>query len=155
MKADPLKVGDKAPDVTGTTETGAALNFADVYKAQTYTLVYFFPKADTAGCTAQGCSLRDAYADLAAKGVAVLGVSHDDVAAQKAFKEKYDFPFTLIADPDLVVVKAFGVPTYPMTHLAKRQAYLIRGGKVVWADYKARTKEQADDVLKVIAALGN
>jgi len=155
MKAEPLKAGDPAPDVTGITETGAPLKFADVYSAQTYTLVYFFPKADTPGCTAQGCSLRDAYADLAAKGVAVLGVSHDDVAAQKAFKEKYHFPFTLIADPDQVVVEAFGVPNIPLTHLAKRQAFLIKGGKVVWADYKAKTKEQAEDVLKVIASLGN
>jgi peroxiredoxin Q/BCP len=157
LKAEPLKVGDQAPDVTGITETGAALHFADVYKAQTYTLVYFFPKADTPGCTAQGCSLRDAYADLAAKGVAILGVSHDDAAAQKAFKEKYHFPFTLIADRDQAVVKAFGVPDLPipMMHLATRQAYLIKGGRIVWADYKAKTKQQAEDVLNVIASLGN
>ena len=84
-----LKVGDKAPEVTGVTETGQKLNFADVYSKQTYTLVYFFPKADTPGCTAQGCSLRDGYESLTGKGVAVIGVSHDDVAAQKAFKDKY------------------------------------------------------------------
>jgi peroxiredoxin Q/BCP len=150
LQAEPLKVGDQAPQVTGITETGAQLNFADFYKNQSYTLVYFFPKADTAGCTAQGCSLRDAYSDLTAKGVAVIGVSHDDVAAQAAFKEKYHFPFTLIADPDQVVIKAFGVPNIPSTHLATRQAFLIKDGKVVWADYKASTKQQAADVLKVI-----
>jgi peroxiredoxin Q/BCP len=157
LHAEPLKVGDPAPNVTGTTETGAALNFADVYRAQTYTLVYFFPKADTPGCTAQGCSLRDAYADLAAKGVAILGVSHDGAAAQMAFREKYHFPFTLIADPDQVVVKAFGVPDLPipMMHLATRQAFLIKDGRIVWADYKAKTKEQAADVLKVLASLGS
>lgn len=155
LKAEPLKVGDQAPLVTGVTETGAALNFADVYKAQAYTLVYFFPKADTPGCTAQGCSLRDAYSDLAAKGVAILGVSHDNPEAQKEFKAKYHFPFTLIADPDQVVVKAFGVPNIPSTHLATRQAFLIKGGKIVWADYKAKTKEQAEDVLKVLSALGS
>jgi peroxiredoxin Q/BCP len=158
LNAEPLKVGDQAPNVTGITESGAPIQFADVYKAQTYTLVYFFPKADTKGCTAQGCSLRDAYADLAAKGVAILGVSHDGPAAQKAFKEKYHFPFTLIADPDQVVVRAFGVPDLPQApfmHLATRQAFLIRDGKVVWADYKAKTTEQAADVLKVLASLGS
>ncbi len=156
LNAEPLKVGDQAPNVTGITESGAPIQFADVYKAQAYTLVYFFPKADTSGCTAQGCSLRDAYADLTAKGVAILGVSHDGAETQKAFKEKYHFPFTLIADPDQVVVKAFGVPDLPipLMHLATRQAFLIKDGKIVWADYKAKTKEQAADVLKVLASLG-
>jgi peroxiredoxin Q/BCP len=151
--AAPLKVGDPAPAVTGVTDTGAALNLADVYASQTYTLVYFFPKADTPGCTAQGCSLRDAYADLTAHGVAVIGVSHDGVAAQKAFREKYHFPFTLIADSDQTVSKAFGVPNIPAMNLTRRQAYLIKEGKVVWADYKASTQKQAEDVLKVLAGM--
>lgn len=148
--AAPAKVGDPAPDVTGTTDAGTTLDFAAVYKQQPYTLVYFFPKAGTPGCTAQGCSLRDAYEKLTRQGVAVIGVSHDDVAAQKAFKAENHFPFTLIADPDNTVIKAFGVPTYPMSAIAKRQAYLIKGGKIVWADYSASTDRQAADVLKVI-----
>ena len=98
--AEPLKVGDPAPAVTGVTDTGAKLALADVYKQQPYTLVYFYPKADTPGCTKQGCSLRDGYEALTKKGVAVIGVSHDDVAAQAAFKAKYNLPFTLIADTD-------------------------------------------------------
>jgi peroxiredoxin Q/BCP len=154
-KADPLKVGDAAPEVSGLTETGATLDLGQVYKQQTYTLVYFFPKADTPGCTAQGCSLRDSYEALSKKGVVVIGVSHDDVEAQKAFKEKYHFPFTLIADHDRTVTKAFGVPNIKLTGLATRQAYLIKDGKIVWADYKAATKQQADDVLKVLAAQGS
>jgi len=154
-KADPLKVGDQAPAVTGVTETGATLNLADVYKQQPYTLVYFFPKADTPGCTAQGCSLRDAYEQLSQKGVVVIGVSHDDVEAQKAFKEKYHFPFTLIADHDKKVTGAFGVPDIKLTGLATRQAYLIKDGKIVWADYKAATKQQADDVMKVLGTQGS
>ena len=153
-KADPLKVGDKAPEVTGITDTGAALNLGDVYRKQTYTLVYFFPKADTPGCTAQGCSIRDAYEQLSHAGVAVIGVSHDDVADQSAFKDKYHLPFTLIADPEQVVIRAFGVPNIPFTSLASRQAYLIRDGKIVWADYRASTSRQAADVLAVIASLG-
>jgi thioredoxin-dependent peroxiredoxin len=146
-----IQVGDKAPVVTGITETGQKLNFADVYSKQTYTLVYFYPKADTSGCTAQGCSLRDAYEVLTKKGVAVIGVSLDQVDAQKAFKDKNHFPFPLIADPDKTVVNAFGVPIMH-EHYATRQAYLIKDGKVIWTDYKAKTDKQADDVLAVVAA---
>lgn len=145
-----LQVGDKAPEVTGVTETGQKLNFADVYSKQTYTLVYFYPKADTSGCTAQGCSLRDAYEDLAKKGVAIIGVSLDQVDSQRAFKDKYHFQFTLIADPQKTVVNAFGVPV-KMGMYANREAFLIRDGKIVWADYHAKTSGQAADVLKVIA----
>lgn len=149
-RTEPLKVGDAAPEVSGITDSGTTLNFADAYKQQPYTLVYFYPKADTSGCTKQGCSLRDAYETLTKKGVAVIGVSHDSVAAQKAFKEKNHFPFTLIAGDDDKVIEAFGVPHIPTTSLAKRQAYLIKDGKVVWADYSASTDKQAADVLKIL-----
>jgi len=146
--AEPLKVGDPAPAVSGVTDTGAKIALADVYKQQPYTLVYFYPKADTPGCTKQGCSLRDGYEALTKKGVAVIGVSHDDVAAQKAFKEKYHLPFTLIADTDSAVINAFGVPAaMPMTSMAHRSAYLIKDGKIVYADYKGTTEKQADTIL--------
>jgi peroxiredoxin Q/BCP len=151
--AEPVKVGDPAPVVTGVTETGAKLNLGDVYKQQTYTLVYFYPKADTPGCTKQGCSLRDGYEALTKKGVAVIGVSHDDVAAQKAFKEKYHLPFTLIADTDKSVINAFGVPTKNvpvMGEFASRSAYLIKDGKIVYTDYKGTTDKQAEVILAVI-----
>ncbi|MFZ9681853.1 MAG: peroxiredoxin [Cephaloticoccus sp.] len=147
-KSEPLAVGATAPAVSAVTDTGATLALADVYAAQRYTLVYFYPKADTPGCTAQGCSLRDAYATLLDKGVAVIGVSNDSPAAQAAFKAKFRLPFPLIADEDQAVIKAFGVPT--TLGFAKRQAFLIKDGKVVWADYSASTAEQAADVLQVI-----
>jgi len=149
-KAEALKVGDPAPLVTGITETGASLALGDVYARQAYTLVYFYPKADTPGCTAQGCSLRDSYAALLDKGVAVIGVSNDKPDSQRTFKEKYHLPFTLIADTEKTVIEAFGVPT--TFGLAKRQAYLIKDGKIVWADYSASTGQQAADVLKVVGA---
>jgi peroxiredoxin Q/BCP len=149
---DPLKVGDDAPVASALDETGTMVNLADVYAKSTYTMVYFYPKAGTSGCTAQGCSLRDAYEELTDKGVTVVGVSTDTVAAQRAFKDDQRFPFTLLADTDKKVLQAFGVPTYPGTNAAKRQAFLIKGGKVVWADYSASTSQQAADVLKVIAA---
>jgi peroxiredoxin Q/BCP len=146
-----LKVGDSAPEITATTDAGTSLAFSDVYSKQPYTLVYFYPKADTPGCTAQNCSLRDSYEALTAKGVAVIGVSHDNVADQKAFKEKYHLPFTLVADPDDKVIGSFGVPTYP-GGMAHRSAYLIKGGKIVYTDYKGTTKTQAQAILDVLAA---
>lgn len=149
-KAEPLKVGDTAPAITVTTQTGARLNLGDVYKQHPYTLVYFFPKAETPGCTAQGCSLRDGYTQLQQRGVAIIGISHDTVAAQQAFTEKYHFPFTLVADPHQVATKAFGVPDYPMTHLAHRSAYLMKGDKIVYTDYKGTTTTQAQKILKVL-----
>lgn len=152
--AEPVKVGDAAPTVTGTTDTGAKLALADVYKEHTYTLVYFYPKADTPGCTKQGCSLRDGYEALTKKGVAVIGVSHDDVKSQAEFKAKYNLPFTLIADTDKAVINAFGVPTRSvpaMGEFASRSAYLIKDGKVVYTDYKGTTTEQAKVILEFIA----
>lgn len=153
--AEPLKVGDPAPAVTATTDAGTRIDLGDAYKKQRYTLVYFYPRAGTSGCTAQGCSLRDAYEELTRQGVAVFGVSTDDVAAQAKFKAEEHFPFTLLADPDRAVIKAFGVPVRSVPAIgefAARQAFLIKDGKIVWADYKAKTDQQAADVLKVLAA---
>ncbi len=151
---EPLKVGDAAPAVTGITETGAKLNLGDVYKQQAYTLVYFYPRAGTSGCTKQGCSLRDAYEELTQKGVAVVGVSTDDTAAQTKFKTEQKFPFTLLADPNKTVINAFGVPTRSvpaMGEFASRQAYLIKDGKIIYTDYKGTTDKQAEVILKFLA----
>jgi len=90
-------------------------------------LVYFYPKADTPGCTAQACSLRDAYTDLLQEGVTVIGVSHDSPAAQKNSRKSTISRFSLIADTDGAVAKAFQVPT--VVGFTKRQAFLIRDGK--------------------------
>lgn len=146
--AAPLNVGAQAPLVSATTQNGDTLSLGDVYKKQRYTLVYFYPRADTPGCTTQGCSLRDAYAELTDKGVAVIGVSNDNVAAQKAFRDKYKLPFTLLADTDFTVIRAFGQEGIKA---AKRQAYLVRDGKIVYADHKGSTSQQASDILNFIA----
>ena len=148
---EPLQVGTSAPSVTAVTHEGTTLNLGEVYP-RGYTLVYFYPKADTPGCTAQGCSLRDAYEDLTKKGVTVIGVSTDGVDAQRKFREKHNLPFTLLADTEKTVVNAFGVPT--TMGFASRQAFLIdRSGKIVWADHKASTRKQAEDVLTALAKL--
>jgi len=145
-----LDVGTPAPEITALDQDGATVSFADIYKQGT-TLVYFYPKADTPGCTKEACSLRDSIAGLRARGLQILGVSEDAVAAQKKFQGKYNLPFTLIADHDGAVAKAFGVPT--TMGFAKRQSFLIRDGKIVWADLNASTSRQAEDVNKALDAL--
>jgi thioredoxin-dependent peroxiredoxin len=151
-KADPVEIGQTAPKLKAKDQDGKEVDLAAIY-AQGWTLVYFYPKADTPGCTKQGCSLRDAYAELTEKGVTVIGVSMDTPESQKAFKEKYKLPFTLLADKEGEIVKGFGVPMIRLG-LASRQAFLVdKEGKVVWQDLKASTDEQAADVLKALAAL--
>ena len=142
--AEPLAVGAPAPGITGVDQDGKTVKFKDVY-AKGPTLVYFYPKADTPGCTKQGCSLRDSWAGLQAKGIQVLGVSEDKVDAQKKFHDKFSFPFQLIADNDGKVAEAFGVPT--TAGFAKRQSFLIKDGKVAWNMLKASTDTHAADVL--------
>lgn len=148
LRGAPLDVGATAPTVTALTDAGIPLDLAKVYQQSPYTLVYFYPKADTPGCTKQGCSLRDSYADLQEKGVSIVGVSTDDVAAQRAFKEKYNLPFTLLADTDQKVMRAFGQTS---VRFASRQAYLVHNGKIVYADHKGSTTEQASDILNFLA----
>lgn len=140
-----LKVGDSAPQISAKNEDGKII---PIEYGDGYTMVYFYPKADTPGCTAQACSLRDAYHELTELGVKVYGVSTDNPEAQKRFKEKYHLPFTLIADTDKKVAKAFGVPV--RVGFTSRQAFLVKGGKIVWLDRSASTKKQAQDILQFI-----
>ena len=148
-RAEALKIGDKAPAVSALTDAGTTLNLADVYAKNDYTLVWFYPRALTGGCTKQGCSLRDASADLKKLGVAVVGVSTDPVEKQKEFKEKNNFDYPLLADTDKVVIKAFGQAGIAA---ASREAYLIdRSGKVVYYD-KGQTEKQAEMILAFLNA---
>ena len=145
--ADSLKVGDDAPVLSAVTDAGATLNLGDVYKANAYTVVWFYPKALTGGCTKQGCSLRDASAELTKHGAAVIGVSTDTVEKQKEFKDANHFPFPLLADTDKKVVKAFGQSA---VMFASRECYVIKGGKIVYKDAGV-TDKQADNVLAFLA----
>src|SRR5439155_8673271 len=96
-QAAPLEVGAAAPQVSGVDQDGKTVNLKDVY-AKGPTLVYFFPKADTPGCTKQGCSIRDSWQNLKAKGIRGFAVGEDNVEGQKAFAGKYKSRHTLIAD---------------------------------------------------------
>lgn len=152
--AEGEKASYPAPEVSGVNQDGATVNFADVYKKGP-TVVFFYPKANTPGCTKQACSLRDAFADLSKEGVQVLGVSFDKPEAQKKFRDDFKLPYDLIADPEGKIVDAFKVDRMVkgLLNLATRQCFLIKDGKVVWQDKKASTAEQADDIKRVLATL--
>ena len=145
-----LEVGDPAPVLTANDQDGKSLSFGETYK-KGVTLVYFYPKADTPGCTAEACSLRDSYEDLRAKGLQVIGVSEDKAEDQKKFQEKYKLPFPLVADTDGAVAKAFAVTT--VKGFAQRESFLVKDGKIAWHDPHASTKNQADDVRKALENL--
>lgn len=145
------KVSYDAPAVSGINQDAATVYFADVYKKGP-TVVFFYPKADTPGCTKQACSLRDAFADLTKAGVQVLGVSFDKPEAQKKFKDKFTLPYDLIADPEGKIAAAFKVEKMlkGVLSLAKRSCFLVKDGKVVWQDYAASTDQQAADIKRVL-----
>jgi peroxiredoxin Q/BCP len=102
-----LQKGDNAPSFSGKDQDGNLHTLAD-YKGKKL-VVFFYPKANTPGCTAEACDLRDNFERFSAKNYALLGVSADNAKAQSSFKNKYEFPFPLLADEDKSVIQAFGV----------------------------------------------
>ena len=148
--AGALAVGDEAPSITAPDQNGAQVDLASVY-TKGPTLVYFYPKADTPGCTAQACSLRDAFPDFTGGGVQIVGVSGDTVEGQKKFAEKYNLPFILLADSDGAVAKAFGVPA--VMGIAKRQSFIVVDGKIAVVIESAKTGDHAAEVQAALAKL--
>ena len=102
-----MKIGDKAPEVLGIDANGNEVKLSDF--AGRKVILYFYPKDNTPGCTAQACSLRASYAELQAAGYEVIGVSKDSAASHTKFAQKHELPFTLIADTDKTLNEAFGV----------------------------------------------
>lgn len=102
-----LSIGDNAPDFSGSDQNGNNIKLAD-FKGKKLVL-YFYPKDNTPGCTAEACSLRDGYARFLAQGYQIVGVSVDSVASHQKFTEKYSLPFSLIADTDKKIVEDYGV----------------------------------------------
>ena len=102
-----MNVGDKAPEVLGVNEKGERILLSN-YRGKKVVL-YFYPKDNTSGCTAEACSLRDNYSALKSKGYEVIGVSVDSAASHKKFIEKHELPFTLIADTEKSLVNEMGV----------------------------------------------
>ncbi|HEY4322806.1 MAG TPA: thioredoxin-dependent thiol peroxidase [Mucilaginibacter sp.] len=102
-----LKEGDKAPDFTAKDQNGKSVSLSD-FKGKNL-ILYFYPKDDTPGCTAEACSFRDNYQSMLSKGFEVIGVSTDDEKSHKKFETKFNLPFPLIADTDKNIVEAYGV----------------------------------------------
>jgi thioredoxin-dependent peroxiredoxin len=102
-----LKVGDKAPEIRVQTDSGETFRLSDLKGKRV--VLYFYPKADTPGCTTEACEFRDSLSELKEKGAVVVGVSPDKPAAQAKFKQKYDLPFTLLADEEKAAAEAYGV----------------------------------------------
>lgn len=149
--ASPIEVGTAAPAQSVTLHTGEQLDLAELY-AKGPVLVYFYPKSDTPGCTAQACNLRDNFDDLKAAGVSVVGVSSDKVENQRAFVEKYELPFPIVADNERNLGKAFGVGTI-MGLAFKRQSFLVVDGKIAWRDLSASPASQSADILAALKSV--
>ena len=152
-----LKEGDAAPEFTATTNTGERLSLRDL-KGKPVVL-YFYPKDDTPGCTKQACGIRDAYADFRKAGAVVLGVSPDAVKSHVKFINKFELPFTLLADEDKAIANAYGVwgeksfmgRKYMGNH---RVTFLIDGkGRIakIWPAVKPET--HAEEVLAALKQL--
>ncbi|MBN1178168.1 MAG: thioredoxin-dependent thiol peroxidase [Anaerolineae bacterium] len=101
-----LEIGTMAPGFTLTADDGRAVSLSDFLGRKV--VLYFYPKADTPGCTKQACALRDAYGDIDAGDAVVIGVSPDAPAELVKFREKYELPFVLLSDPDHRVAEAYG-----------------------------------------------
>jgi peroxiredoxin Q/BCP len=146
LYAGELALGAKAPEVSSVDHKGEPINLGKALSDGTV-LVFFYPKAMTPGCTKQACSLRDGWDELQKKDVTIYGVSSDTAETQAEFRDKHSLPFTLIADTDKSVAKAFGKGRW------SRQAYLFKDGVLVWRDLSASTSGQMDDVIKALDRL--
>lgn len=147
-----LEIGTKAPEFSLPDQNGEFRNLAD-YRGQKVVL-YFYPKDMTSGCTKQACGFGEMYPQFREKGAVVLGVSKDSVASHKKFEEKYGLPFTLLADPELEVIKAYDVwkekKLYGKASMGVvRTTYLIdEEGVIVKAFDKVKAAENPAQMLK-------
>ncbi|MDD2191072.1 MAG: thioredoxin-dependent thiol peroxidase [Bacteroidales bacterium] len=150
-----INIGDKAPEVLGVNEKGEEIKVSD-YKGKKIAL-YFYPKDNTPGCTAQACSLRDGYSDLRKAGYEVIGVSIDSMASHTKFKTKHDLPFTLIADTEKTLVEQFGVwgekKMYGKTYMGTfRTTFIINEEGVVEriiSPKEVKTKDHSNQILNL------
>ncbi|MBR3613455.1 MAG: thioredoxin-dependent thiol peroxidase [Bacteroidaceae bacterium] len=148
-----LQIGDMAPDLLGVDEQGNEVRVSDY--AGRRLVVYFYPKDNTPGCTAEACSLRDGMSDLLAAGYAVVGISADSAASHTRFKEKQQLNFPLVADTEKRTIEAFGA--WGPKKMAGREymgiirtTFVIDGtGKIERVITKVDTKNAAKQILNV------
>lgn len=153
----PLKPGDKAPDFTLVDQHGEPFSLSEsLEQRKIWHLIYFYPRADTPGCTTQACGLRDVMAQTG--GTVVVGISPDKPAKQKKFDDKYSLGFPLLADEDHGIAEKFEVwaekSMYGRTYMGiLRSAFLIdEKGKVAEAWYKISPKDTVTNLLKAVGA---
>lgn len=150
-----MNIGDKAPEILGKDENGQEIRLSD-YKGRKLVL-YFYPKDNTSGCTAEACSLRDHYEVLQGAGYEVVGVSKDSATSHQKFKEKYDLPFPLIADVDHTLLEAMGawgennmygkktMGTIRTTFIINKEGIIEQ----IFTGKQIKTKEHATQILEV------
>jgi peroxiredoxin Q/BCP len=150
-----LKAGDAAPEFALPDQHGQTVRLADFGGGKL--LIYFYPKADTPGCTRQACSIRDAREELRDLGLAVVGISPDAPARQQKFDDKYNLSFPLLADPDHRVAEAYGAWGEKTLYGKKslgiiRSSFLIDGeGKVVAAWYGVKPEDTVPKAKKALS----
>ena len=146
-----LKIGDRMPDFEVVDQDGNKVSSKDFIDKKT--VVYFYPKDNTSGCTAEACSIRDNYEALIAKGYNVVGVSKDSAASHRKFIEKYELPFTLLSDTSTQMLQAFGAwgekKMYGKTVLGtiRRTFIFDEDGILERIIEKVDTKNHADQIL--------
>ena len=152
-----LKVGDKAPDFTLPKDGGGKIALKDL-KGKAVVL-YFYPKDDTSGCTAEACAFRDAFPDFSKVKAAIVGISRDSVKSHDKFKAKHELPFTLASDEDGKVCEAYGTwvekSMYGRKYIGiERATFLIDGKGVIRGIWrKVKVPGHAEEVLRDAAAL--
>ena len=147
-----LKIGDRMPDFEVMDQDGNLVRSAELLGRKT--IIYFYPKDNTSGCTAEACNLRDNYGAFLAMGYNVIGVSKDSVASHKKFAEKYDLPFTLLADTATELLQAFGAwgekKMYGKTVMGTLRTTFVfdEAGILIEVIEKVDTKNHAAQILK-------
>jgi peroxiredoxin Q/BCP len=146
-----LQKGDKAPNFSALDQDGKSHSLSDYVGKKL--VVFFYPKASTLGCTAEACDLRDNFERFQSQNYEILGVSADSAKAQAKFKDKFEFPFPLLADEDKAVIQAFGV-WGPKKFMGKeydgihRTTFIIdENGSIAEVITKVKTKEHAAQIL--------
>ena len=152
-----LEVNDIVPNFTLQNQDGETVNLTD-YKGKPVVL-FFYPRADTPGCTIEACGFRDSFKKLMAAGVVILGISRDTVKAQKKFQEKYDLPYDLLADFDETLIKRFDLlrnkTMYgkPVTGVARTTYVIGPDQKLLHIFENVKPEGHADEVLAYIKGL--
>lgn len=149
-----LEVGTKAPDFTLKNQEGNDISLVD-YRGKKVVL-YFYPKDNTPGCTAQACGFAEHYPDFMEQGAVVIGISKDSVESHRKFADKYNLPFILLSDPELVAIQAYDVWKEKNMYGKKtmgvvRTTYLIdEEGIIINATTKVKAKENPMDMLNLL-----